>query len=99
MTTNDRRLIEDYLPLDMLNAPSRRKRICIPCAMWNWFHYWSARRLTTACRAAIYAALAPAPRTDSERDEEPRPLLQSSLSTSPIPHGFRGPRAHKEVAW
>ena len=32
-------------------------------------HYWPARRPITACRAAVYAALAPAPRTDVERDK------------------------------
>ena len=32
-------------------------------------HYWPARRPITASRAAIYAALVPAPRSDDERKE------------------------------
>ena len=68
MTTDDRRLIEDYLPLDVLNAISSREKLH-PRRYVELVHYWPARRPITACRAAIYAALVPAPHTDSERDE------------------------------
>ena len=68
MTTDDRRLIEDYLPLDVLNAIASKEKLH-PQRYVALVHYWPARRPITACRAAIYAALVPAPRTDSERDE------------------------------
>ena len=68
MMTEDRRLIEDYLPLDVLNAIASMEKKH-PRRYVELVHYWPARRPITACRAAIYAALAPAPRTDSERDK------------------------------
>ena len=66
MTEDDRRLIEDYLPLDALNAISakEKKHPKHPVAL---IHYWPARRPTSASRAAVYAALVPAPRSGDER--------------------------------
>ena len=64
---NDRRLIEDYLPLDTLNAIASKEKLH-PRRYVELVHYWPARRPITACRAAIYAALAPAPRDDEERE-------------------------------
>ena len=63
---DDRRLIEDYLPLDALNAISakEKKHPKHPVAL---VHYWPARRPTSASRAAVYAALVPAPRSGDER--------------------------------
>jgi putative DNA methylase len=60
-TENDRRLIEDYLPIRELNeiAAKEKKHPEHPVAL---VHYWPARRPITACRAAIYAALVPAPK-------------------------------------
>ena len=65
---DDRRLIEDYLPLDALNAiaAKEKKHPKHPVAL---VHYWPARRPTTASRAAIYAALVPAPRSGDERQD------------------------------
>lgn len=68
MTEHDRRLIEDYLPLDVLNAIASKEKLH-PRRYVELVHYWPARRPTTACRAAIYAALVPAPRTIVEREE------------------------------
>ena len=68
MKTADRRLIEDYLPLDVLNAIASKEKLH-PRHYVSLIHYWPARRPTTACRAAIYAALVSAPRTDEEREE------------------------------
>ena len=68
MSMNDRRLIEDYLPLDDLNAISakEKKHPKHPVAL---VHYWPARRPTTVSRAAIYAALVSGPRSGDERAE------------------------------
>ncbi|MCY4188405.1 MAG: DUF1156 domain-containing protein, partial [Bryobacterales bacterium] len=68
MTEDDRRLIEDYLPLDELNAIASNEKLH-PRRYVELVHYWPARRPITACRAAIYAALTPAPRTSTEREE------------------------------
>lgn len=68
MSGADRRLIEDYLPLDVLNAIASKEKLH-PRRYVELVHYWPARRPITACRAAIYAALVPAPRSDSEREE------------------------------
>lgn len=51
MTTSDRRLIEDYLPVDWLSAeasgePRTKGHI-------STLHLWRARRPLTACRAAV----------------------------------------------
>ena len=68
MKNEDRRLIEDYLPLDTLNVIAPKEKLH-PRHYVSLIHYWPARRPTTACRAAIYAALVPAPSTDKEREE------------------------------
>ena len=68
MKNEDRRLIEDYLPLDTLNVIAPKEKLH-PRHYVSLVHYWPARRPTTACRAAIYAALVPAPSTDKEREE------------------------------
>ena len=66
MPMNDRRLIEDYLPLDDLNAVSAKEKHHPkhPVAL---VHYWPARRPTTASRAAIYATLVSASDSYGER--------------------------------
>ena len=64
----DRRLIEDYLPLADLNAIASREKLH-PRRYVELVHYWPARRPITASRAAIYAALVPAPHSDVEREE------------------------------
>ena len=68
MVEADRRLIEDYLPLDAINAIASKEKLH-PRRYVELVHYWPARRPITACRAAIYAALVNAPETDEERSE------------------------------
>ncbi len=68
MADGDRRLIEDYLPLDAINAIASREKLH-PRRYVELVHYWPARRPITACRAAIYAALVGAPETDKERTD------------------------------
>ena len=68
MTENDHRLIEDYLPLDKLNAIASKEKLH-PRRYVELVHYWPARRPITACRAAIYSALVPAPHTEDERED------------------------------
>ena len=65
---DDRRLIEDYLPLDEINAIASREKLH-PRRYVELVHYWPARRPITASRAAIYATLVPAPTSKDEREE------------------------------
>ena len=62
----DRRLIEDYLPVDWLSAeassePRTKGHI-------STLHLWRARRPLVACRAAIYSAFVNAPESAEERE-------------------------------
>ena len=68
MTANDRRLIEDYLPLDELNAIAA-KEMSHPKHSVALVHYWPARRPNTVSRAAIYTTLVSAPKNEAEREE------------------------------
>ena len=68
MGGDDRRLIEDYLPLNAINAIASKEKLH-PRRYVELVHYWPARRPITACRAAIYAALVGAPATEQERTE------------------------------
>lgn len=59
--TDDRRLIEDYLPIQAISAEASREK-SIRRGHISTLHLWWARRLLVACRAAVYGALAPASR-------------------------------------
>ena len=62
----NRRLIEDSLPLAAISEQSAREK-SIRQGNISGIHLWWARRPLPACRAAVYAALAPAPSTEQER--------------------------------
>ncbi len=103
MTANDRRLIEDYLPLEVLNAIASKEKLH-PRRYVELVHYWPARRPITASRAAVYAALVPAPKSDAEREKagsfvarlaayEPDPTVVSEARERiRAAHGGRGPK-------
>lgn len=59
MTTNDRRLIEDFLPIKEISAESSREK-SLRHGHISTLHLWWARRPLVACRAAVYASLVPA---------------------------------------
>ena len=68
MKTPDRRLIEDFLPVDWLSAeasgePRTKGHI-------STLHLWRARRPLVACRAAIFSALVQAPASTEERQKQ-----------------------------
>ncbi|MBE2269143.1 MAG: DUF1156 domain-containing protein [Anaerolinea sp.] len=67
MTTYDRRLIEDSLPLEAISEQSAREK-SIRHGHISTLHIWWARRPLAAMRAAIFASLIPAPKDDAERD-------------------------------
>jgi putative DNA methylase len=56
----DRRLIEDYIPIEAISAEARREK-SIRKGHISTLHLWWARRPLVAARAAVYGALVPAP--------------------------------------
>ena len=93
-TMDDCRLIEDYLPLDALNAIASGEvatgEKLNPRRYVELVHYWPARRPITASRAAIYAALVPVPDSDDERQGR-RPSSPGSPRSNPIRESSRRP--------
>jgi putative DNA methylase len=57
---NDKRLIEDYLPIKAISAEASREK-SVRKGHISTLHLWWARRPLVACRAAVYGALVPAP--------------------------------------
>src|SRR5437773_8124767 len=71
--SDDKRLIEDYLPIEAISAEASREK-SIRKGHISTLHLWWARRPLVACRAAVYGALVPASRfrplngTEEKRD-------------------------------
>jgi len=55
---NDKRLIEDYLPIKAISAEASREK-SVRKDHISTLHLWWARRPLVACRAAVYGALVP----------------------------------------
>ncbi len=55
---NDRRLIEDYLPIKAISKEASREK-SVRKGHISTLHLWWARRPLVACRAAVYGALVP----------------------------------------
>jgi putative DNA methylase len=53
---NDRRLIEDFLPIQAISAEASREK-SVRKGHISTLHLWWARRPLVACRAAVYGAL------------------------------------------
>lgn len=58
---DDRRLIEDYLPIEAISAEASREK-SVRKGHLSTLHLWWARRPLVACRAAVYASLVQASR-------------------------------------
>src|ERR1700693_5001906 len=58
---DDKRLIEDYLPIVAISAEASREK-SVRKGHISTLHLWWARRPLVACRAAVYGALVPADR-------------------------------------
>ncbi len=61
MTELDKRLIEDYLPIQAISAEASREK-SVRKGHISTLHLWWARRPLVACRAAVYGALVPTSR-------------------------------------
>lgn len=59
--SKDRRLIEDYLPIEKISEEASREK-SIRKGHISTLHLWWARRPLVACRAAVYGALVPSSR-------------------------------------
>jgi len=59
--TDDKRLIEDYLPIEAISTEASREK-SVRKGHISTLHLWWARRPLVACRAAVYGALVPASR-------------------------------------
>ena len=72
---NDKRLIEDYLPIEAISAEASREK-SVRKGHISTLHLWWARRPLVACRAAVYGALVPASRFVPENgtDEKKKSL-------------------------
>ena len=66
--TEDRRLIEDSLPIAVINDLAQREKVSRPGQHPAKLHLWWARRPLAAARAAVYAALVPADSRDATAD-------------------------------
>src|SRR6266849_1985474 len=67
MHNNDRRLIEDLIPIREISAEASREK-SLRHGNISTLHLWWARRPIVAARAAVYGALVPAPSDAKERD-------------------------------
>ena len=85
MTTYDRRLIEDSLPLEAISAQSAREK-SIRHGHISTLHIWWARRPLAAMRAAIFASLIPAPKDEQER-EYLHKLIADIVNWDSVNHG------------
>ena len=67
MLNNDRRLIEDLIPIREISAEASREK-SLRHGNISTLHIWWSRKPITASRAAVYGALVPAPADPQERE-------------------------------
>jgi putative DNA methylase len=79
--TEDKRLIEDYLPIEKISAEASREK-SVRKGHISTLHLWWARRPLVACRAAVYAALVPASRfvPNGASDEKKKSLGRANAA-------------------
>jgi putative DNA methylase len=84
--TDDRRLIEDFLPIQLISAQASREK-SIRKGHISTLHLWWARRPLVACRAAVYGALVPASRFLPENGPDEN---RASLERADVGQFFQG---------
>jgi putative DNA methylase len=79
--SDDRRLIEDYLPIEAISTESAREKSTRKGHI-STLHLWWARRPVVASRAAVYGALVPASRfvPNGATDEKKRSLGRANAA-------------------
>jgi putative DNA methylase len=66
---DDRRLIEDYLPIKAISAEASREKN-LRKGHVSSLHLWWARRPLVACRAAVYGALVPTTQFETNKNDK-----------------------------
>jgi putative DNA methylase len=98
--TDDKRLIEDYLPIEAISAEASREK-SVRDGHISTLHLWWARRPLVACRAAVYGALVPASRfvPNGGSDEKKKSLgrANSARFVKDLCKYPGGPRAIEEA--
>lgn len=81
MSADDKRLIEDYLPIEKISAEASREKSPRKGHI-STLHLWWARRPLVACRAAVYGALVPASRfvPNGASDEKKKSLGRANAA-------------------
>jgi adenine-specific DNA methylase len=79
--TDDKRLIEDYLPIVAISAEASREK-SVRKGHISTLHLWWARRPLVACRAAVYGGLVPSSRfvPNGASDEKRNSLGRANAS-------------------
>jgi putative DNA methylase len=79
--TDDRRLIEDYLPIEEISAEASREK-SVRKGHISTLHLWWARRPLVACRAAVYGALVPVSQfvPNGASDEKKKSLCRANAA-------------------
>ncbi|MEA5512319.1 DUF1156 domain-containing protein [Crocosphaera sp. UHCC 0190] len=72
---NDRRLIEDFIPIKEISKESAREK-SIRKGHISTLHLWWARRPLVAARAAVFASLIPAPETPQKRTALAKTMIE-----------------------
>src|SRR5260370_37892809 len=109
MTDNDRRLIEDLIPIREISAEAAREK-SLRHGNISALHLWWARRPIVAARAAVYGALVPALADPKEREtymarmrklcrwDIPNGVLEQAWKDILEANSGRAPRALDNVA-
>jgi adenine-specific DNA methylase len=79
-TSRPKRLIEELVPLPEIGQESSKS---VAVGDIHAIHTWFARRPLAACRAATFAALVDAPKTEAEQEELQRLIKRGLLNSAP----------------
>ena len=94
----DRRLIEDYLPIEAISKEASREK-SVRKGHISTLHLWWARRPLVACRAAVYGALVPASRfRPANGPEEKRDSLTRANAAKFVERLCKYPGAPQTIA-
>jgi putative DNA methylase len=98
MTDNEKRLIEDYLPIAAISAEASREK-SVRKGHISTLHLWWARRPLVACRAAVYGALVPANRfVPGGASEEKKKSLGRANAAKFVERLCKYPGDHRAIA-
>lgn len=85
--SDDRRMIEDYIPVAEISAASVREKLGghhLSRGQIRNLHLWWARRPLAASRAAVYATFAPPATEDRDREALPRFFAELCAYRGPV---------------